>query len=56
MVNQTAMHALPAAINGLSNALLASVAGPGSRITVTNSPLPIIPQELFAQVSHAAGG
>ena len=53
MTNQTALHALPAAINALSNALLATIGG--GHISVTNLPLPTLHNEQSAEVAGVAG-
>ena len=55
MTNQTAIHALPAAINALSNSLLSAVTGGASSIAVTNAPLPTLNDEQQMQVSQLAG-
>eukprot|EP00873_Tetraselmis_striata_P005020 jgi/Tetstr1/425284/TSEL_015736.t1 len=55
LVNETACHALPLAINQASTALLRMVAGPQAEITVGSKPLPALPTELSEQLENAAG-
>ena len=56
LVNQTAMHALPAAINSMSSALLRAVTGDkDARLSVTNYPLPTLSHERSIEVSRQTG-
>lgn len=54
LANQTALHALPAAINGLSNALMSTLPN-GTSIAVTNAPLPTLRTEQATQLGEQAG-
>ena len=57
LVNQTAMHALPAAINSMSSALLRAVTGDkNARLSVINHPLPTLSHERSIEVSRQTGG
>lgn len=55
MTNQTAIHALPAAINALTNALLSTLTGGEASVAVTSSPMPNLPGEQAVQLSMLAG-
>ncbi len=56
MFNTTAIHGLPAALNGASNAILSAVAGPGADIRVANHPMPTLRNEAAVKFSKVAGG
>ena len=53
LINQTAIHSLPAVISGMNSALLRGATG-GS-ITLTRHPLPVLPNERAQQVSQETG-
>jgi len=55
LVNETAYHALPTAVNQVSNALLRAVAGKQAKISVRSHPLPALPTELSQQIETSAG-
>ena len=56
LINQTAIHSLPAVINGVNSALLrAALGGKGGSITLTRHPLPVLPNERAQQVSQETG-
>ena len=55
MANQTAVHAIPAAINRLTETLLASVGAADAHVRVVNSPMPVVPGEQGVQLQEAAG-
>ncbi|KAK9828547.1 hypothetical protein WJX72_000707 [[Myrmecia] bisecta] len=56
LVNQTAIHGLPAALNSASSALLRMITGrPDAGISVVNHPLPTLKNELAVQVSQSSG-
>ena len=57
LVNQTATHAIPAALNAANTALLRAATGRAdANISVVNYPLPTLTHEAAIQVSQAAGG
>ena len=53
LINQTAIHSLPAVINGVNSALLR--AATGGSITLTRHPLPVLQNERAQQVSQETG-
>ena len=53
LINQTAIHSLPAVINGVNSALLR--AATGGSITLTRHPLPVLQNEKAQQVSQETG-
>lgn len=55
LINQTAIHSLPAVINGVNSALLRAGTGGRGSITLTRHPLPVLPNERAQQVSQEAG-
>lgn len=56
LINQTAIHSLPAVINGVNSALLrAALGGQRGSITLTRHPLPVLPNERAQQVSQETG-
>ena len=56
LINQTAIHSLPAVINGVNNALLkAALGGDRGSITLTRHPFPVLPNERAQQVSQETG-
>ena len=55
MANQTAVHAIPAAINRLTEALLGSVGAEGAHVRVVNNPMPEVPGELSVMIQETAG-
>ena len=56
LVNQTATHAVPAALNSVHNDLLKALTGnPQARITVTNHPMPTLSHEAAIEVSRETG-
>lgn len=56
LVNQTAIHSLPAVLNQVNSALLRAVTGNlASSISLTRHPLPTLPSERSIQVSQESG-
>ena len=55
LINQTAIHSLPAIINGVNSALLRAAMGGRGSITLTRHPLPVLPNERAQQVSQETG-
>jgi len=55
LINQTAIHSLPAVINGVNSALLRAATGGRGSITLTRHPLPVLPNERAQQVSQETG-
>ena len=56
LINQTAIHSLPAVLNQVNSALLRAVTGdPDSSISLTRHPLPTLPLERTVQVSQESG-
>ena len=56
MVNQTALHGLPGAINSMNSALLRAITGnTAGAIVTTSHPLPTLPDELSVKVSQLSG-
>ena len=56
LVNQTATHAVPAALNSVHNALLRALTGdPQATIAVTNHPMPTLSHEAAIEVSRETG-
>lgn len=55
LINQTAIHSLPAVLNGVNSALLRAATGGGGSITLTRHPLPVLPNERAQQVSQETG-
>lgn len=56
LANQTAIHAIPAALNAMSTALLKAVTGnENARLSITNFPLPTLPGEAAIKQSRQQG-
>ena len=56
MVNQTALHGLPGAINSMNSALLRAITGNiAGAIITTSHPLPTLPDEVSVKVSQLSG-
>ena len=55
MANQTAVHAIPAAINRLTEALLGTVGAQDIHVRVVNNPMPEVPGELSVKIQETAG-
>ena len=55
MANQTAVHAVPAAINRLTETLLASVGAADARVHLVSSPMPEVPGEQSVKIQETAG-
>ena len=56
LINQTAIHSLPANINNVNSALLRAVTGDSSRgISLTRHPLPVLQSEKRQQVTQETG-
>ena len=56
LINQTAIHSLPAVINSMNNALLRATTGdPQRTISLTRHPLPLLQNERKQQVAQETG-
>lgn len=56
LVNQTAIHAMPAIINSVSSALLRTALGQhDANLPITNHPLPTLSHEVSIEVSREIG-
>ena len=55
MANQTAVHAIPAAINRLTEALLEALGAPETHVHVVNQPMPEVPGEQSVKLQETAG-
>ncbi len=56
MINQTAIHSLPAVINSVNSALLRATTGnPDLTISLTRHPLPLLQNERKQQVAQETG-
>ena len=56
LINQTAIHSLPAVINQVNSALLRAATGDSSRgISLTRHPLPVLQSEKRQQVTQETG-
>ena len=57
LINQTAIHSLPAVINAVNTALLRATTGdPQRTISLTRHPLPLLQNERKQQVAQETGG
>ena len=56
LINQTAIHSVPAVINGVNSALLRAATGnPAAGIALTRHPLPVLQNERRQQVTQETG-
>ena len=56
LINQTAIHSLPAVINSVNSVLLRATTGnPAATISLTRHPLPVLQNERAQQVTQETG-